>query len=149
MMQQGLIQLAKDIIAKNIYLTLGTTDGTICWSAPVYYGIDPIYTFYFVSQMNSLHIQHILKNPDVSFTIFDSHQKEGTGNGVQGSGKVYLLPENQLDEAFKWYHTTFIEMKKESFIGNAPYRFFKLIPDHFYVLDPDEPLDVRREVHYR
>src|SRR3989338_11328108 len=115
MLQEELTQIAREIINNNVYLTLGTTDGKIPWTAPLFYAVSDDYTFYFISQMDSLHTQHVLQNPQISFAIFDSHQKEGTGNGVQGSGKAFLLQEAELDEAFKWYHTTYVKMEKESF----------------------------------
>jgi uncharacterized protein YhbP (UPF0306 family) len=146
MTQEELTKICKEIIKTNIYLTLSTTDGKIPWAAPLFYAVSDNYTFYFISQMDSLHTQQLLTNPLVSFAIFDSHQKEGTGNGIQGSGKAYLLPESELDEAFRWYHTTFVPMKKETFTGSAPYRFFKVLPEHFYVLDPTAPTDKRVEV---
>ena len=146
MTKNQLRQTAKEIIKSNVYLTLGTSANDLPWVAPLFYAINEQYTFYFISQLDSLHIKHILKNSNVSFAIFDSHQKEGTGNGVQGSGKAYLLDETELPEAFKWYHTTYIEMKPESFKSPAPYRFFKIITEHFYVLDPEAPTDKRVEV---
>ncbi len=145
-MSADLVKIAKEIIKNNFYLTLGTADEVGPWTAPLFYAVDDHYTFYFISQMDSLHAQHILKNPLVAFAIFDSHQKEGTGNGVQALGKAYLLKDEELAEAFKWYHTTFVEMKQESFTGQAPYRFFKIIPEHFYVLDPEAKTDKRVEV---
>lgn len=146
MTQEELTKTAREIIKNNVYLTLGTTDGNIPWTAPLFYAVSNDYTFYFISQMDSLHTLHLLKNPQVSFAVFDSHQREGTGNGVQGSGKTYQLADEELTEAFKWYHTTFVEMKPETFKEPAPYRFFKIIPEHFYVLDPDAPTDKRAEV---
>lgn len=146
MAQDELNNIAREIVKSNIYLTLGTTDGSIPWTAPLFYAVSDDYIFYFISQMDSLHTKHILKNTAVSFSIFDSHQKEGTGNGVQGSGKAYLLEEQELEEAFKWYRTTFVEMKPESFKEPVPYRFFKIIPEHFYVLDPGASTDKRVEV---
>lgn len=147
MTQDELNKIAREIVKSNIYLTLGTTDIGTPWTAPLFYAVSDDYTFYFISQMDSLHTKHILKNPNISFSIFDSHQKEGTGNGVQGSGKAYLLEERELEEAFKWYHTTFVEMKPESFKEPAPYRFFKIIPEHFYTLDPHAPTDKRVEIY--
>ncbi len=67
-------------------------------------------------------------------------------SGVQGTGKAYLLQENELDEAFRWYHTTYVPMEKKSFTGNSPYHFYKILPDHFYVLDSDAVTDKRVEV---
>lgn len=147
MNQMNLDNLAKQIIKNNMYLTLGTTDGKIPWTAPLFYAVNDNFTFFFISQVDSLHTQHLLKNPTVAFAIFDSHQKEGTGNGVQGSGNAYPLKDEELIEAFRWYHTTFIEMKQESFKEPAPYRFFKIVPEHFYVLDPEAKTDKRVEVN--
>lgn len=129
-------------------MTIATSDENgIPWVAPLFYAVDDSYNFYFISQLSSLHSKHILKNPNVAFAIFDSHQEEGGGNGVQGSGKVSLLYEGELSEAFKWYKTAFIEMKPESFKGEAPYRFFKLVPEHFYIQDPEAKVDKRIEVY--
>lgn len=146
MKQNQLNNLAKDIIRKNIYLTLGTSDGKEPWTAPLFYAANEKNEFYFISKMGSTHIKHILKNPKISFAIFDSHQKEGMGNGIQGKGIVVKLPENEIKQALKFYKTTFIETKKESFTGKAPYRLFKIIPQKLYILDPDEQTDVRVEV---
>lgn len=38
-------------------------------------------------------------------------------------------------------------MKLESFRGDAPYRFFKLIAEHFYIQDPEAKVDKRIEVY--
>lgn len=141
-----LVQIAKDIIKNNIYLTLGTTNGVIPWVAPLYYCVDPNYNFYFISQMDSLHTQHLLKNQNIAFAIFDSRVPEGKGNGIQGSGKAYLIKDEELPESLRYYHTVFIESKPESFTGNAPYRMFKLTPEHVYILDPKASTDKRVEV---
>ncbi|MDP1743318.1 MAG: pyridoxamine 5'-phosphate oxidase family protein [Candidatus Amesbacteria bacterium] len=146
MNKDKLTQVAKEIIKSNCYLTLGTAIDSQPWVAPLFYAVDDKNIFYYISQLDSLHTKHILKNPNVSFAIFDSHQKEGTGNGVQGSGRAYLLEDSELLKAFKWYHTTYIEMKSKLFKAPAPYRFFKIIPEHFYILDSDAPTDKRVEV---
>lgn len=139
--------LARDIIKNNIYLTLATTDGQSPWSAPLFYCIDDKYNFYFISQMDSLHTCHILKNPKVAFSIFDSHAPEGQGVGVQASGKAYLLKnKEEIKDALKHYSTIFIKCVPESFAGSNPYRLFKIIPDKIYVLDPEAKVDKRVEV---
>ncbi len=140
-------QIAKDIIKSNIYLTLGTSDGKKPWTTPLFYACSDNYTFYFISQLDCLHVKHILQNPSVSFAIFDSHQKEGTGNGIQATGKASILNDNNLDEAFAYYHTSFIPMTKESFTGKTSYRFFQIISENFYILDPDAQTDKRVAVN--
>lgn len=140
-----LLKFAKKIIKNNIYLSLGTADGKP-WVAPLFYCVDPAFNFYFISQLDSVHTKHLMKNPSVAFAIFDSHQKEGSGNGIQGKGKAYLVGENEIDEALKWYHTSFITLTKESLLGPSPYKLFKLIPEKTYILDPDAMVDKRIEV---
>lgn len=149
MTQDRLNRIARDIIANNIYLTLATS-GNRPWAAPLYYCTDHELHFYFISPANSLHTQHILKNPRVAFAIFDSHQTEGAGNGVQGSGTASLLARKaEIVEALKYYKTTFIELNPENCKPPAPYRLFKLTPEHLYVLDPEAKTDTRAEVFLR
>lgn len=147
-MQKQLEDIARNVLKNNIYLTLATI-GDYPWAAPVYYCLDNSYNFYFISQLQSVHIQHIFHNNRVAFAIFDSQQKEGTGNGVQGSGRVYQIDEKDLSQALQWYHTDFVSSTLESFIYPAPYRLFKLIPEHFYILDPKAEIDRRIEVFLR
>ncbi len=136
----------QDIIKSNIYLTLATSDGKP-WAAPLFYCTDSAYNFYFISQMDSLHIHHILNNPYVAFAIFDSMAKEGTGTGVQGSGKVSLLESTEeIEIALNYYHTSFISCTPKDFTGDKPYRLFKLTPDTFYTQDPDADVDKRVKV---
>ena len=147
MTQDELNQLAKDTITQNIYLTLSTTDKETSWAAPLFYCTDSENNFYYISQMDSLHTQHILKNPKVAFAIFDSHAPEGKGNGIQASGVVKLLETDvEIHNALKYYRTTFIDCKPEDFTGNKPYRLFRITPDKFYVLDPEADVDKRIEV---
>lgn len=148
MTQDELNRIARDIIKHNIYLTLATSDGRLPWSAPLFYCVDREYNFYFISQMGCVHARHILKNPQVAFSIFDSHAPEGKGNGVQASGTVSLLiKEEDIVKALRHYHTTFIKCEPKDFNGSKPYRLFKLVPDKFYVLDPKAEVDKRVEVH--
>lgn len=57
------------------------------WAASVYFVHDDDFNFYFMSSSDSLHCQNIRVNPNVSFTIADSHQPPGgTKYGLQLSG---------------------------------------------------------------
>lgn len=143
---KSLAKIAKDIIDSSIYLTLATTDGKKAWSAPLYYCKDNKYNFYYISSADCRHSREIKTNPNVGWSIFNSQAKEGQGNGVQVEGKAYQLTEKDLDEALKWYSTTFIPCTKEYFTGQNFYKLYKLVPDKFFVLDPTEPVDKRVEV---
>lgn len=146
MTQDQFNQIAKDIVKNNIYLTLATTSKDKPWASPVYYDIDEHFNFYYISQLNSLHTKHILKNPYVAFAIFDSRQKADTGNGVQGEGKVYLLKNNELEKAFKIYRSNYIPKTIDNFTKKTSYRFFKIVPEKLYILNPEAKVDKRVEV---
>lgn len=146
MVQDELDGLARNVIKGNIYLSLGTSDGTP-WVAPLFYCVNVKFEFYFISQLDSLHTKHILKNPEVAFAIFDSHAEEGKGKGVQGLGNVEMIGEENLEKEIKNYHTTFIEIKPTLLKGNAPYRLFKMIPLKLWVTDPEAKDDKRVEVN--
>lgn len=122
MTQEEFNEIARNIIKSNCYLTLATALDNEPWVAPLYYDIDEGYNFYYISQLSSKHTLHLLKNPHVAFAIFDSRQKTDTGNGVQGFGKVYQVLDKDLGEVFK------------------------LIPQKFYILDPEAKVDKRIEV---
>lgn len=135
MNSKKLAKLARKIIKTNIYLTLATGIKRP-WASPVYYCFDHDFNFYFISQLSSRHIKNILQNPRVGFAIFDSHQKEGTGNGVQGEGRVvFLKKKDQIKLGLKWYKAT------DEYPVN--YRLFKINTKHFYILDPETQEDIR------
>jgi uncharacterized protein YhbP (UPF0306 family) len=146
MEQHALNQMARDILKQNRYLTLATSDGKRPWAAPVYYTHDDAWHLYFISKPSSVHIQQISKHPIVAFAIFDSHQPEGTGNGIQGVGTVSEVLEHERENALRWYRTSLFPLNKESIIGDAPYRLFKLSPLHLYILNPEATTDERLEV---
>lgn len=138
--------IAQSIVRSNIYLTLATSDGENAWSSPVFYCFDEDFNFYFISKPDSRHIQNIMKNPSVSFSIFDSHQPEGEGNGVQGSGKVTVLEDDRLIDGLLYYKTSFIKLTADNLTGDAPYRLFKLVPEKWFTLDPDAETDERIKI---
>ncbi len=148
MNQQELNQKAKDIVNSNKYVSLATTDQSRPWIAPVFYCKDDKYNFYFISQPESLHIKHLKFTNEVAFAIFDSHQEEGQGNGVQGSAKVELLEGDQIEDGLKYYSTSFIEMTTESLREPSPYRLYKMIPEKVFILDAEADVDKRIEVFF-
>src|SRR3990167_5669145 len=96
------VKLAKDILEINIYCTLATSSHFgRPWAAPLYYALDDKYNFYFISKPHTLHSRHIKINPHIALAIFDSHQPEGIGNGVQIAGKAYELKNSEIKTALK------------------------------------------------
>lgn len=137
-------QVARDIIKKNIYLTLATANNNSPWASPVYYCVDKKYNFYFLSSNKSRHAQNTNDNPLVAAAIFDSHQKEGTGNGVQMSAKVEEVSPEELNKVLAIYRTSFMQINKKLLSGDSEFRIYRLIPIKVYVLHPEK--DIRVEV---
>lgn len=144
--QEALDQIARDILAKNIYLTLATV-GDRPRAAPLYYCLGEGYTFYFSSQTDAVHSKHIHANPHVAFAVFDSRAEEGKGNGVQGIGQARLLEsKDEIEAALVYYRSTFVSCTASDFTGSKPYRLFRIIPEKLYVLDPECAVDKRVQV---
>lgn len=139
------VTIAQAIIDTNIYLTLGTTDGTTSWVAPLFYCADNKNQLYVISQPSSRHIRDIASNRHISFAIFDSHAEEGKGNGIQATGIMKECKGTQIANALRFYHTNFIPCTKDSFT-KGPYRLYKITPKKIYILDPDAPTDKRIQV---
>ena len=139
-------EFVQKIIKNNLYLSLSTCDGKNPWIAPVQYVVDNRYNFYFISAVDSLHGQHILKNPNVAFTIFDSRQPSGTGEGIQVLGKASLIEKANYPDVVIRY---FDELKNIP-INLDKYAVFKIEPIKFYVPDTEawkkEGVDKRIEV---
>ena len=140
-------KLAKDILRSNIYCTLATASHFgLPWAAPIFYALDDNYNFYFISRPQTLHSRHIKINPHIALAVFDSHQPEGTGNGVQIAGKAYELKKSEIKTSLKWYRSHFVPMQPEFFMTKTGYRFYKIVPEKFYILYPEAKEDKRIEV---
>ena len=81
---------ARIIIERSNYMVIGTsTKNGKPWTAPVLFVHDTSFNIYFLSAVDSLHAENILDDPNVSISIFDSHQRVGSyEGGVQAEGKA-------------------------------------------------------------
>ena len=81
----------ENLLRRNRYLVLATTDGARPWVAPLEYILDADLNFYFFSPTDVLHVQHLEQVSDVAVAVFDHEQPEYspgmsvTLNGVQVS----------------------------------------------------------------
>jgi uncharacterized protein YhbP (UPF0306 family) len=135
-------ELAKKIIKESIYLTLATSWKDKPWASPVCYFTDAEGNFYYASQMHSVHTKNILKNPKVSWAIFDSHAAEGTGVGVQIKGRATLVGPRAYQRIVHSGGRDSIR----AVLDYPLYRLFKLTPQRMFVTDPESEVDKREEV---
>ncbi len=151
----NLANLARKIIKTNYYMTLSTADGSEPWASPLFFSNDKSYNFYFVSYVSSKHAINILNNGRVAAAIFDSRQKPGTGNGVYIKGRAEIVDDSELKKFFPSHWKKHFPSKAERdkhdlsekrFSGKSELKFFKLIPEKFWVLDPNDSIGRRVEV---
>ena len=138
---------ARKIFASSIYMVIGTStkDGKP-WVAPVLYVHDKDYCLYFLSAVDALHAKNILNNPEVSISIFDSHQKIGFSDGIQIDGTASLVERGEIKKAItlycaKVYPNSDMEPTKryvpDEYLGVSEFRFFKVKPINIYVTGED------------
>lgn len=153
--------IVKQTIGSSTYLSLGTTDGKSPWVNAVFFASDKDYNLYFVSYSDSLHVQNILKNPNVAVAIFDSYIIPGGGRaqGVQIKATCNRLTKEDLPEAIDLlYAKRFPDPKERATRDLSIARFskndsegrvdhiYKITPQHFYILDTKAGKDTRTEV---
>lgn len=115
-MGANLNQLAREIIEKNQYMTIGTADSDgNPWVSPVVYAYDNRWNFYFVSIPDSKHCTNIKKNNKVALAIFDSRQLLGEGVGLQTEGEARVLNAvESLQAAAVYFRAPRLRGKKSS-----------------------------------
>ncbi|MCA9391937.1 pyridoxamine 5'-phosphate oxidase family protein [candidate division WWE3 bacterium] len=157
-MDTQLVEMAKGIIEANQYMTIASCDESgNAWASTVCYAYDDDYKFYWVSFPNTKHQQNIKNNPNISFTIFDSHQDWGNGDGVQIEATAQQVSLTDLPHATKVYFSRNYPYGKNKvataygdglrkLLQGKIYHFCKATPTKVWVPDPDADVDARVEV---
>jgi len=145
-MTADLKSLAKKIIENNFYLTLATSANNETWVAPLWYAVDDKYTFYFISEKASKHAVHIKTNPNVAFSIFNSQEKPEDVNGLQISGRAQEIGLTELPHCLKTifsksgadlFKLRFKDWNNpQTYLNLSKFRIYKIMPEHFWILDP-------------
>ncbi len=151
--------IVQQIIGSSTYLTIATTDGEKPWASAVFFAADKVCNLYFVSYNDSRHVQNILKNPNVSVAIFDSHFVPTGAQGVQIEATCQRVMAKDLSEAIEVVYTKRFPDPKERTVRDLSVEHFskadsegrtdhiyKIVPKHFYILDKTVGKDTRIEV---
>lgn len=153
--------IVRKIIDSNIFLVLSTTNGVTPWGCPLFYASDKNYNLYFTSYNDSLHVKHILRNPNVAVVIFDSHIVPGQGQtqGLQIQATCHRISKEKLPEAIEIVyakrfpdsnerakHDLSIERFSKGDSEGRVDHIYKIIPQYFYILDRVTKKDTRIEV---
>lgn len=74
---------ARAIMDANLYMVLGTADGTGApWATPVYFTAYDYRELYWVSHPDARHSESIAVRPEVGAVVFDSNVAPGNGQAV-------------------------------------------------------------------
>ena len=135
----------EDILSRNRYLVLSTTDGSTPWIAPLEYMRGEDLTLFFLSTDDSRHVRDIEENEVVSVAVFDRDQPEYSRgltaqlNGVQIEAVASRVPPEQYSEAIE----AAIDALKPPM---PPYAVFKIEPRRFYIPKIEDGVNIRVEV---
>jgi uncharacterized protein YhbP (UPF0306 family) len=93
-------EIAAKIIEDGTYMTIGTMNDEKPWVSPTVYWLDDSsknISFYFVSDIASLHVKNISNNKLAAISIFNSTLPEGFGDkaGLQISTSAEILTFDQ------------------------------------------------------
>lgn len=153
----NIYEMTKKIIKENKFLSLATTNNSgELWIAPLSYSIDKDFNFYFTTDVESKHIQHIRENPYVCFSIFDSTKNVSEIDGLQIKGIVGEVEKEKLNKIVKDYYLQVFPNEEERKAWEAEpeyflkdewpvYRFFQIMPLEIYKRDT-ENIDVDRRI---
>jgi hypothetical protein len=124
----------QDIIAATCYMTLATAgeDGRP-WSSPVFYAPGEPGEFLWISRPGTRHSQNIAARPEIALTIFDSHQKIGTGNGLYVAARAEQTDGERLasfnDGVLRWGGSPF------TLDSLGERRLYRAVAEQAWVLD--------------
>ncbi len=146
MSNENNVKRARDIIESNNFMSLATcTSSGNPWATPLFYAYDDKYNLYFVSSKNSLHVNHIMDNPTVAVTIFNSTQPAGSTEGVQLLGQAeWVKDEEELGRAIDLYYRRLLPEVRGAMTDRYPtatylppsrFRFFKISIRRAYIPD--------------
>ena len=143
---------AKGIIDRNKYMVVATSGkDSKPWCAPVFYAYDDEFSFYFVSATDSLHVQNINENSQVSLVIFDSQQPIGSSDQVQIIGTVKLVEKEQANKALELYHERLFKVSGipttknyniDEYVEPSEFRIFKVAVIKAYTNGPDRRVEI-------
>ena len=135
----------QELIGRNRYLVLATTDGESPWVAPVEYLADEDLNLYFFSPNDVRHVRHIEANDTVAVAVFDQEQPEYSAdvsvtiNGLQMECTASRLSEDEYTDDIR----AGIDALDPPM---PPYEVFKITPRRFYVPKIEDGVNVRHEI---
>lgn len=137
-MNNKLVERAKAIIARILYITIATsTKRGVPWNSPVYSAFDENYNFFWISWRKNRHSKNIKENNQIFIVIYDSTAVEGQGHGVYIQAKAYELEnDKEIEHALKFLDGRINKLGRHQvsqFKVDKPRRIYKAVPEKVWV----------------
>lgn len=132
------IQTAKDIIEKNLYITIATygykerKPGV----TPVFFASDENYNFYWVSSKTAQHSQNIAANNEIACVMFNSEVPEGTGRGLYVEALAFeVTQEQEIENALNLLSKKSGKKYRDvyDYVDSSPVRVYKAVPKKIWL----------------
>lgn len=139
-----------EALSATNFFCIATVDQKGVWSNPVYFAWDSKYSFYFISQMESRHMQNIADNRRVSVSIYKTEQKDDVV-GVQLEGDATILSKDIDEKEIKHAYDTYYGRAghgpdMQSYLNDPTWLYVKIIPEYLYYFDTRFFGEVRQTV---
>jgi hypothetical protein len=144
MTQPELEATARNIIDSNLYMTLGTADGTgKPWASPVYYAPHEYTEFLWVSAPEATHSRNLAARPELGIVIFDSRTPINTGQAVYMSAVAEQLTGDDLDTGIEIFSRRSQQHGADAWtradvLAPARLRLYRATAFETFVLDPND-----------
>lgn len=135
---------ARELLAANRYLTLGTTDADgRPWTSPVYFASAGEREFYWTSVTDARHSRNLAERPTVSIVVFDSTVAPYHGRAVYAAATAEQLSGGDLDRGLAVFPGPpgrgGNPITRDDVEGASPYRLYRAVASDLWVLCPREP----------
>lgn len=134
----------RELVKRNRYLTLATTDGVDPWIAPLEYLSNDDLNLYYFSPESAAHSRHLSDRGSVAFTIFDAVQPEYEPAPVMRIAGVQATAIAQkLEAPFPALVNDQIEAWK---LPMPPYAVYQVTPKRWFIPVIKDGVNDRLEV---
>jgi uncharacterized protein YhbP (UPF0306 family) len=124
-------EFARELIRRNRYLTLATTDGGKPWIAPLEYVADDALNLYFCSPTDTVHARQLEQNGDVAVAIFDGVQPEYEPSpAIRIAGLQITANARRLKPPFPEVIEEKIQMWQ---VPMPPYAVYQIVPRQWFI----------------
>jgi hypothetical protein len=136
-------EIAEQILASNLYMTLATADATgVPWASPVWYAPSPDRTeLFWVSRPVTQHSRNLEARPELAIVIFDSTAAVYTGQAVYNAAVGGIVPDEHLDRGVGVFAERSREEGEDWTLAElqapAELRLYRAVVRERWILDPD------------